>query len=286
MSLPIDVFMCVHQRDVGYLFELSLRSYLRNFEPKGSLTLVTNNQPFLADFVARLGLADRATVTSDEQWLSRRELTLPGWYRQQLIKLRAYEFCTSEHVCNLGADTVLLQPIRSSDLVDRGFPILYYRRHWLPNPHIVFEYQRIANIAKILQVRPTRALRYGDFISDLFCFDRATLQALAATLNRMYGSEPFYTLLRGLGPGPENYNRFGEWTLYSMFLLDCQKRDVTIRNSAAGFLHQVHSARDLRRYRFDSQVVHFVSKSFDAALIERELLERGIGLGKRATANG
>lgn len=272
----IDVFMCVHRRDVGYLFELALRSYLRNFEPKGTLMLVTNDQPFLAEFIANLGLADVATVTSDNEWLSQRELMLPGWYRQQIIKLRAYEFCTTEHFCNLGADTVLLQPITSADLIADDFPVLYYRRHRVPNPHILFEYQRVTAIGHILKTHPWRAYRYGDFISDLFCFDRATMQSLNVKMQQLYGSEPYHTVLHGLGSGPENYNKFGEWTLYSVYLLDCLKLDLTMRNAAAGFLYQAHSERDFRRYRFDSKVVHFVSKDFDLGRIESELGKRGI----------
>ncbi|MGO8572637.1 hypothetical protein ACC870_37120, partial [Rhizobium ruizarguesonis] len=37
------------------------------------------------------GLVPGAAVTGDNDWLSASELELPGWFRQQIIKLRAFE---------------------------------------------------------------------------------------------------------------------------------------------------------------------------------------------------
>ena len=124
--------MCVHSRDVGYLLELVLRSYEVNFLPKGRLILISNDLTSLKSFVDEIGLKTPVTLYEDKDWLSEEEMQLPGWYKQQLIKLRSYKFCDTENFCNLGADTVLLQPITESDLIDNGFPVLYYTHHLLP----------------------------------------------------------------------------------------------------------------------------------------------------------
>src|SRR4051812_18442071 len=118
--------MCVHHREIEYLLEMVLRSYKLNFLPKGRLMLITNDVPQLRSFIERIGFTEQVTISDDHDWLSKQELELPGWFRQQIIKLRAYEFCETENFCCLGADTVLLQPITESDLTDNGRPMLYY----------------------------------------------------------------------------------------------------------------------------------------------------------------
>ncbi len=266
-----DVFVCVHSRDVGYLLELVLRSYEVNFIPKGRLVLITNDVPHLQAFIDQTGVARQASVTADQDWLSARELELPGWYRQQLIKLRAYRFCETENFCNLGADTILLKPIHSSDLISGNFPILYYTRHRFPNAHVRFERERIRHIARILRVAPINALRYVDFINDLFPFNRSALMQLNAYMEDLYGNEPYAALLAGLDERTTPRNQFGEWTLYSVFLLDYLHHPVTLRNTRPNFLHQVHSRLGLRLYPFNTKVAHFVGKDFSVDYIKRQI---------------
>jgi hypothetical protein len=275
----LDTFVCVHQRDVGYLLELVLRAYEVNFRPKNRLILITNDLPYLRAFCERTGVARGAVLTSDSDWLSSKEQQLSGWYRQQIIKLRAYEFCETPNFCNLGADTVLLQPIEASDLIDNGFPILYYTSHPLPDLHARFERERIAQIGRILSVEPTNAEPYVDFINDLFTFNGEALRSLNGYLEQLYGEEPYYTLLSGLD-GSTVRNQFGEWTLYSVYLLDVLKRQVTLRNTKTGFLHQVHSKLMLRTYRFNTKVAHFVGKDFDIGYIKQQIARRNPELGK------
>jgi hypothetical protein len=273
----IDVFVCVHERDLGPLFAVTLRSYERHFAPQGRLILVTNNVAKARDFLDRAGLTDRAMLSADEDWLSRREQELPGWYRQQIIKLRADRFCSTERFCSLGADTVLLGAITEADFVADGRPVLYYSKATTPGEyllnlhHLRYERDRVKHIGRILGVEPHRARRYGDFILDLFCFEREYLVSLNAYLERRYGAEPYYQLLRDLGDGrPDTspfggwtQNRFGEWTLYSTYILDCLGADVVLRNATRGFLQQIHSPRQLARSAFDARVVHLVSKDLD-----------------------
>lgn len=275
-----DVFICVHRRDVDYLLELVLRSFQVNFVPKGKLYLITNDLPYLRDFVDRLEMDTPPTLFSDDECLSQKERELPGWYRQQVIKLRAHEFCETAQFCNLGADTLLLQPITEGDLISDGFPIIYYTAHRLPVTHFWFERARVFNVARILNVNPTRAQRYTDFINDLFCFDKACLVSLNEMLCNLYGTDYYYTLLRDLKTTPAEQNRFGEWTLYSVYVLDCLNRSVTLRNTRNGFLYQLHSKRWLPFYRFNTKVAHLVAKDFDVQYIKRRIHNHGLELGK------
>ncbi len=278
----MDTFVCVHQRDVDYLLGLALRSYVANFQPKGQLTLITNDLPYLRAFIEPLGLGGQAQLSSDDEWLSSRERELPGWFRQQIIKLRAARFCSTENFCNLGADTILLQPIRYEDLVAGNMPVLYYTRHRLPDKHYLYERGRVRAVAQILGVQPERALRYVDFINDFFCFNREALACLNEYLEDRYGPDCYVTLLRDLDSSREaDRNKFGEWTLYSVYLLDYLKRDLTLRDTRQGFLQQIHSRFGLRRYHFDTKVAHFVSKDFDIDGIRREIQDHGLMLGEQ-----
>lgn len=272
-SESIDTFVCIHQRDVDYLLELVLRSYEVNFMPKGKLIFITNNVPYLQAFLDRTGVTPHAELTSDEQWLSEKEMTLPGWYKQQVLKLRSYLYCSTPNFCNLGADTLLLRPVTYDDLVYEGQPILYYSQHRLPDIHMLYERGRVQNVAKILQVKPTVALRYTDFINDVFCFNREILIKLNEVLNELYGQESYYNLLGNLDTSEGDQKKFGEWTLYSVFVLDKLKQHVTLRNTRTGFLHQVHSQRTLNTYKFDTKAVHFVGKHFDLDYIKRQIKE-------------
>ena len=274
----IDTFICVHKRDVDYLLELVLRSYEVNFVPKGKLTLITNDLPYLQTFIKRTGIVPDAELTTDADWLTAKEMALPGWYKQQVIKLKAYQFCTSTNFCNLGADTILLQPITRDDLLAGEIPVLYYSQHRLPDLHVLYERGRVQHVARILQVKPTVALRYIDFINDVFCFNRELLIRLNKHLEAVYGQDYYHNLLCNLDNSDVDRKKFGEWTLYSVFILDCLKQMPALRNTRDGFLHQVHSQRTLNSYRFNTKAVHFVGKNFDLDYIRRQIILSGSAL--------
>jgi hypothetical protein len=270
-AASMDTFICVHRRDIDYLLELTLKQYELNFEPAGELVLICNDLPYLKRFMDERGHPRNVHLSTDADWLSTQEMTLPGWYRQQIIKLRSHQFCDTQNFCNLGADTLLLQPISDADLVHDEMPVLYYTRHRVPDLHFCYEWLRLRNVAKLLQVRPARSRRYVDFINDLFCFNRTELLGLDEYLTERYGDNYFYALLKDMGEARSNQKRFGEWTLYSTFVLDHLRRDVELRDTGAGFLRQLHDRPALARFGFDTKVAHFVGKDFDLEYIQARL---------------
>jgi hypothetical protein len=278
-SLGLDVFMCVHGRDIGTRLAASLDSYTLNFGPKGALHLVSNEPRKLESFVARSGLDLNPVISADEDWLRPRETALPGWFKQQLIKLRAYRFCRSDHFCNLGADTLLVRPIVSADLIGESGPVLYYSMPALPNHHTWFEARRLFHIARILRVWPLRSAPYVDFINDFFCFERARLEQLDDWVSGEYGPDGYADLLAGLDPVHQQ-TRFSEWALYSVFVLDRQRAPATLRNTRRGHLQQIHSPRMLRSAEFTAKVIHLVNRGMDDALIGRKLASVGSPLSR------
>jgi len=274
----LDTFICVHRRDIDYLFEISLRSYLLNFIPKRRLVLITNDLVRLKHFVERFELGGQITLSSDEDWLSKRELTLRGWYRQQIIKLRSYEFCETDNFCSLGADTILLRKIFYHDLVKDTYPFLFHTQHNVGSPDFLWEQSRCDHVAELLQVQRS-FLSSVDFINDLFCFNKEDLISLNKYLQNLHGPNCFYRLLCQLGD-KEGNQKFGEWTLYAVYLLEYLKRDVTLRNLGEGFLRQVHDLEDLPNYKFDSKVVHFVNKAFSVEAIKEGIRFHNLELGK------
>lgn len=268
--------MCVHERDLDRLFELALRSCVRNLQPRRHVRVVCNCLAPLQEFLARTGLAHAiAEISEDADWLSSAELALPGWYRQQIIKLRAHRICETAACCCLGADTLLLRPVEESDLLKGGRPILYFNRYPEGGRHLEYERARVRHVGALLGLQTDLAYEYGDFIFDLFCFDRDYLHSLEAYLHRRHGPDCFAHLLEGRSDSPAERGRFGEWTLYSVYVLARFAGEFQVENSDSRYLRQVHRAHDLTRFRFDSKVVHFVDKSFDVQDIRRRLHEHG-----------
>lgn len=79
--------------------------------------------------------------------------------------------------------------------------------------------------------------------------------------------------LRSLGPRDGFDNRFGEWTLYALYVLDVLEGVAPVRNgSAERWAAQVHSRRDMEKPdRYDCRIVHFAWKEPGAAAIIADL---------------
>jgi len=273
--MSLDTFICVHYRDLEYLFELALGSYLKNFLLKNELIIISNDKAVLIKYLKRKNLLHiPSKIYEDTDILNSDEQKLPRWYRQQIIKLKAYKFCSTDYFCNLGADTIFLQPVGENDLFHDGKPILYYNRYPETDSHLKYERRRIEHVAKILQLEPLLSRLYVDFIFDFFCFDRKILSELNNYLISLYGQNCYYHLLKDISDCRENRVRFGEWTLYSVFALDYLKANIVVRNSESRYLRQIHNPRVLATYNFDSKIAHFVDKHFDVDYIVARIVAK------------
>jgi hypothetical protein len=206
-------------------------------------------------------------VLDDEEVLPATLLGLPGWCKQQVIRLHADLICGTPLVACLSADTIIFKPLTSKHLFSESVPILFYNRYLHTARHLIYERQRVENVARILKVRPLRSWPLGDFIMDFMLFDSMRLRELREYLTALYGDEAFLRILPKKCDTIEQKAAFGEWTLYAVFLLDVLKAKIPVRNSMNRFIAQVHSAKEFAAFHFDAHVVHFVDKSFELSRI-------------------
>lgn len=274
----LDVLVCAGRRDVGGLLTTSLRLLRQHLVPATTVTVVTPDPQRawqrIHDDLGRQ-FATSVNVRADDEVCPEAE-GMPAWFRQQFIKLHADRVTRGRHVACVSADTVILRPIRATDLFDQaGRPLLRYFRHEPPNPHLPFERGRVLNVARLLDTNPCRSLPLGDFICDLFVFDVELLRALRAHLTAINGD--LTTMLRRFGTRQGSDDRFGEWTAYAVFLLDVldpspEAAGFALYAGGARWFRQVHERSGmLRPDRYDASVVHFVWQPADPTTVIDDL---------------
>lgn len=271
--------MCVGRSDLKRLFPLSLRLAAHNLEFGGQIFIVSP-QPDEAAAIVREVLPDekRISVFADNDLLHPNEAALPGWLRQQALKLRADEICRSERILILGADTLVVRPIRMSDLLTpSGQPIIFYNRYPFSNRHLAYERRRVRAMAKLLDVTPCISYLLGDFIFDLALFDGQNLAHLRQHLWRLSGSALLSDVMPLQSSSIDEKSEFGEWTLYAVFVLDVLIDGVVARNAAGKLVSQVHSRNDfVDQAPYDAAAIHFVPKDFTLDEVVAELVRRGL----------
>ena len=131
----MDVLICAAGEDVNYVMDLTIRSILKNFEPLHNIFIVTSNVQAVNELVKRIGLISIVNVLDDSDVLSVREMKLGGWIKQQIIKLKADQICSTENICIIGSDAVLLKKVLYEDLIENNQPIIYFNRNSYPSLH-------------------------------------------------------------------------------------------------------------------------------------------------------
>jgi hypothetical protein len=226
--------------------------------------------------IRQFGLDSKTTVLADDEALPSEYHPLPGWLRQQVVKLMADTIAKSDYIACMGADTIILKSVEWQDLVSDNGPILYFNRYPQASSHLEYERKRVRSVARLLAVDPVRSLPFGDFVMDLCLFERRHLLQLRAHVDRIHGESGLLSILPERCETLDDKLQFGEWSLYAVYLLDIIHAENEVRNSASAYLAQVHSQRDLEKFTFDSQIVHFVSKEFDTTEIIHCLKARGL----------
>lgn len=256
----IDVLYCVSQEDLNFKFTKSVLSCVKYFTLLRDIYFVTNNKNKLEDFIDKnlKELECDFTVMDDNEIIS--ELKIPGWYKQQIIKLRSYQFIRSKYICCLGADAILRDYITYEDLFYNNQPIIYFNRYLHTEKHLMYERERVKNVSQLLDVEPKKSLILGDFIMELFLFDSNVLELLEEIIAYKYDS--YETLLKNVSCSKlSERNKFGEWTLYSVFLLEVLKVRFKVKNSRNVFVEQIHSKNDLIHHNCQAKIVHVVDKN-------------------------
>jgi hypothetical protein len=245
--------------------------------------LVTNQPRQGEDLVATLGLSG-ISVIPDAEVLSAREGLVPGWYKQQIIKLRANRVLGGNILCVLSGDTLLARLLPSSELIaPDGRPYLYVNRYCYPSPHLAYERRRVRAAAQLLGIAPTISLDLGDFISDLFCFERDVLEFTVARLEHRFG-RPWTRILEGRGTSEGDQAGFGEYTLYAVTALELMPEQPPVRMCQETHVLQLHSRHAFEVARFQAPIVHIVDKKIPLD----EIAKRAAFFGKdlRPAKNG
>ena len=275
----LDVLICVGPRDVHQLMPYSVRSCIRYFEPLRRIVVVTSVVEDVRAVLKQFGLLSLEVpllVLDDREVLPSSLYELPGWCRQQMIRLHVDQICAGPAIVSLSADTIICRPVTRAHLFRDEVPILYFNRYSHISSHLNYERQRVRNVARLLDVSPTRSLPLGDFIMDLKVLESHYLQELRRYLAHLHGANPFATIVPRQCDSLAERASFGEWTLYAVFLLDVLGVNVPVRNSRNRFVAQVHSRREFDAFPFDARVVHFVDKSFTVPTLYPWLLEWGL----------
>ncbi len=253
----LDVLVVASHRDFELTRQclLNLAAYL----PHRHVHLVTDRLGQGRDLVDSLDLADVAVIPDDDV-LSRQEMQLPGWYKQQIIKLRADRILAGDILCVLSGDTLLARILPISELVaPSGRPYLYVNRYCYQSDHLSYERRRVRAVAQLLGVTPAISLTLGDFISDLFCFERTVLASAIERLDQRFGA-PWTRILAGWHTSLADKERFGEYALYAVTALDLLRDQPPVRVCWESHILQLHSRQSFDLARFEAPIVHIVDK--------------------------
>lgn len=260
--------MCAGPADVRGLLPVSLRLLMEHCPWVGLVHVVTPELGRVRQVVDGVDGGPRVVVHADRDVCGARAARLPGWFRQQYVKLHADRVCDTDIVVCVGADTLVLDPLDEHQLVARGEPVLRFFRYAEPAPHLNFERSRLRAVADLLRVEPGRSFLPGDFICDVFPFATGHLQALRAHVDAIYGPDGLAALLEGLGAPRPPDGRFGEWTSYAVFVLDAIGCHPPLRLADPRWARQVHVPEDLQRPdALRAHVLHLVHKPTDASVV-------------------
>jgi hypothetical protein len=256
----LDLLVVMGARDrhlAGYCLR-SARAYLPAL---GRVHIVTNDVPSARELVDAFDVGE-IDVVADSALLSTRELSLDGWYRQQLVKLRAGDVLTGDCFGTLSADAILLRPIGIRDIIDErsGRPFLYVNRYRYRSNHLTYEQQRVEAVGRLLAVEPKVSWAHGDFISDLFYAERDVLHAAHERLAQIHG-RPWTRVLPDGAITKERKHAFGEYALYAVTALDLCAAPPPVRVRWQTHVLQIHGREALARARFDADVLHLVDKT-------------------------
>lgn len=258
------LLICVSETHITYLFEMCLTSCLKFIDFIDEIIFVTPKPDKLKPVVENRMQQSSVPfkIVDDSQILSAKEMALCGWSKQQIIKLKSYHLTDSQFILSVGADTLLLRKLQPDSVFHENFSILNYRTHEPKNHYLTFETKRCRNIQKFLKINHINEYLFRDYIFDIFLFNRTILEKLHHYLTTVYGPEHNLVFFPAEFPDLKRMSKVGEWTLYNMFLAEVEKAPY-LHQDGTKWLQQIHTDQEFSEFKYDTDAVHFVSKSFD-----------------------
>lgn len=271
----MDVVICASSHDARRgMLSLSLAACLRHLVPAVGVYVVCESRTAVEQALTE-DMTDldgsRIVVLEDRDVLSTKEAARPGWLRQQIIKLHADRVASTDLIACLGADVVIRREITNDVLLENGWPVTYSNRYPFQNPHLDYERERLGHVAALLRADPAKTATYADFVMDLKVFERPVLVALRDHLVGLYGADVWRSALPDGTDSPANRSRFGEWTLYTVFLHDVLALPRPIRTTVNDFVAQLHSMRKAHLLSPDCYAIHFVPKDMEVREVQSVL---------------
>ena len=274
MDEKIDVIMCVGKNEINTFFILSIKSCIKNFGLLDKIYIITPDKTSLEKILIQNKIKLIYHLLDDKEIIDANLMNEDSWYKQQLIKLYADKISNKRFIAFLSSDTILLKKIAYEDLFNTltEQPIIYFRKYsYKKSKHYKYEQQRLSNVAKILKIKPASLLSYTDFILDFNLWDSIHLKDLRKYLKSIYGDSYFGIISPKNCKTLEDKKNFGEWTLYSAFVIYVLKQQQTIKAFDDSYFTQIHSYKDLSNFIFNTKIVHFVHKNLPLDEISSKL---------------
>jgi hypothetical protein len=255
-----SILICVSTSDINYLFSKTITSVLKYVNFAQYIYIVTPDPCIIKKEISKIDISNvTIRIIPDSEVLTEKELMLPGWCKQQIIKLRSYTFCKTDYIFSVGADVVIVDNINFSDFYSEHSIILHYRNHETVDKHLLFEIERVRNIYNLLGIKSDLSYE-KDYIFDLFLFDCKILKKMEDYFIDNFGG--YSNIFPKQVYSYDDMVNIGEWSLYCVFIIELSK--YTFRLVEGGnIIEQVHSRKDIINNSLKSKAVHFVDNSFD-----------------------
>ena len=269
----IPCIICVSENDLQYLFEFSLKSCLKNLDFLTELFVITPNTELATKLISEkiLPLNIAIHLIKDDEFLSKNEIQMCGWSKQQILKLRSNEISNADNFLSVGSDTIILNKLLLNKFYSPANIISHYRIHEKGSKHLDFEVNRVKCIYDLLEINSSKLPEIArDFIFDIFLFNSKILVELKNYLTKKFGVNYTLRIFPFRVGGYFDTGRIGEWTMYTIFAIEMLKFPIVFQDGSL-FLHQIHTQRELKEYNYVNEAVHFERKDFNKEFIISEL---------------
>jgi len=190
----VDLFVRVHYGDLSFC-SYCLR-FLERFwtEPDSEIHVLANED--CRGVVSTWGFSSRVKFHFEKPWPDGNQFA--GY-----LVLTADSYSPADYVSFIDADSMLVQPLRGSDLIEDGKPVIWYRHYQESGPDTIMMPRRMWGpiMERWLGVRPDR-----DYMQRFpFTFHSSTLRDLRTFIRRKTGTTVFEALYSDVPYSPATF---------------------------------------------------------------------------------